>query len=175
PTLWQYLLPSMRLRNKTKIEPRSKDFAIVAVGVSASGAVGELYIEFEEASPESSSSAGPVSGSPSVDLSGQKLRLTRTGGNYVEYSFPIYSPHASETMAPLISENWVLTGGFVTGGRQVSLLNTTRPIPAMELTLLGSTAPVIRLQNSVACIADERGRVFVLDLVSGSVLRNIRI
>ena len=75
---------------------------------------------------------------------------------------------------PVARGNWMAVPVSEPGRSRLLLFCYGRGGPRVECHLNGSASPVVRLTDKL-CVADEHGRIYVIDLDSGRVLRNIRL
>jgi hypothetical protein len=175
---WNYQLPSMTLRNKTDLNlgdlhlnaiPR---FAITPDGIVVdSSCYYRILDEHADAEYHWSLRETEQGGYP-LEATPLKLRLYVNGAVATETW--IGGPDSRPGVLAA-STNWVAVAVSNAAGSYVVLLNVRSAAPRAEVVLVGSTSTVVKLTDKMLCVADERGRVYVIDLDSGRVLRNIRL
>jgi hypothetical protein len=175
---WHYQLPSMTLRGKgqTKL-PDNCFVANPKYIVSNNGMVVDCSTCFRILeSEQGSASQGPTtvhSAEHRLETTPLKLKSYLSGSVAIEAEI---GGHESNAGLPAAREHWVAVPVSDPGRSRVVLFHRGRGNRLRaELLLNGSATPVVRLTDKTLCVADERGRVYVIDLDSGRVLRNIRL
>jgi hypothetical protein len=177
---WHYQLPSMTLRGKAQTKSTPGDWinANPRFTVSKRGLIIDSSTYFRILGPEGGSEAnGQTTGVPTVEnrYETTPLRLKCYVAGSVAMEAEI-GGHDSNAGLPSAIENWVAVPVSDPGRSRVLLFYHGRAnYPRVECLLNGSVRPVLRLTDKSLCVADEHGRIYVIDLDSGRVLRNLRL
>jgi hypothetical protein len=148
PEVWLYELPSFTLRQREAVP--EIDAPYVWRGISPRGVTAQLWIQEE--------------GAPQVCL--------ETPGA-VGFCFDLTPPCQVEN--PRIAGEWVAVPVHELGGLRVYLMHRSRSAVAGTFTLERTTRAAIRLTHESLTLADDLGRVLVIDLDHGQVVRNLRL
>jgi hypothetical protein len=92
----------------------------------------------------------------------------------VHFSDSFYSPQA-QPMQPILTEAWVAAPFRFAQGVCVRLYDRAQGKHRAILTLYGATLLTVRLSDTHLTLADNRGRLLVLDLNTGKLTRNLRV
>jgi hypothetical protein len=91
----------------------------------------------------------------------------------VGLGFALTPPFQVES--PRIAGEWVAVPVYEPEGLRVYLVHRSRSAVAGTVTLGRTTRAAIRLTHESLTLADELGRVLVVDLDHGQVIRNLRV
>ena len=160
--MWHFALPSLNMRDRQVQQPPDLRVAFTR-GVAPDGAGVELQV-FRAPSPNAATQSAPSQG----DL----LQL----GVHARQPFmdSFHAPQA-QPMELLFTSAWVVVPYRFALGVSVRLYDRFQGRRRATLTLYGATQLTARLQNAHLTLADDRGRLLVLDLLTGKLVRDLRI
>jgi hypothetical protein len=177
---WHYELPSLRLRSRYRMNLSSVETGTsirhsTHLTLSADGALADnsLYLHIEE---------GPhiISGTPvtlkkismplTLFVNGTLLREIQTTSDEEPKPIEEYKP-----VTPSIFGNWVAASVMDKDEARVLLIDGKEGKVRAEIVLEKATTLAVRVQSEVVAIADNRGRVLVMEINSGHLIRNLRI
>ncbi len=160
--MWHFALPSLTMRDRLEQAPPDLRLAFTR-GVSPGGATAELRVH--KTSQENLPASTPVSIDDLLQL-GVHAR--------VPFSDSFYSPQA-QPMQPILTESWVAAPFRFAHGVCIRLYERSKGKHCATLTLYGATLLSVRLNDTHLTLADDRGRLLVLDLNTGNLLRDLRV
>ncbi len=148
--VWSYELPSLRLRSRMEVPPvfRGRVAGLRQLAAAADGTVAEQWV------------------------SAAVLHLKMHGAP------PLQIPLPGEEWLPgelAVSAEWMVGAATGPGASRVFLVHRKhRPVKA-EVLLWSAQRVTLHLPPQTLTLADDRGRVVVLDLEYGQIRRDIRI
>jgi hypothetical protein len=154
---WSYELPSLTLREREDIGSELGELPDACQSVSPQGRVAEAGVALR---PE--------------DTRQESLSLALLDRRQV-VSIPLPEGQDWEAAELRCSGDWNAAAVVGREGSRVFLVRSGETSPAAEIALGRARQPEIRLQETVLTVADELGRLVVLDLERGEVLRNLRV
>lgn len=159
---WTLELPSLTLRQRREAPPPSGATGELLRAVSASGRGADLEapLVFDTLALPESLGAHSLSASPRLYIEGRLRHTLR----------PESRPHQLE-----LSSEWIVAGVRHADGVDACLLDFGEGEIRARLRMLGTEHLAVRLGATHLTLADERGRLLVLDLGSGALIRNLRI
>jgi hypothetical protein len=154
-TVRRYDLPSWTLRSNRVTPYGALAASVCAVGASSTGAA----------------VLGAAPDSPSLRL----IHLTEGDPAYRAVDWA-HTDTAVKPLCAALDARWVATAaGRVEGGVEVSLLDV-RALQRRLVFSLGSAAQAsLRLDDETLTLADDRGRLLVVDLTHGDLLHDLRV
>ena len=148
--VWTYELPSLTLRIRETVPQAGQGFAWRAI--SPRGLLAQLWLETPEEGEEGEARLRLHDSSLSFEAAGiRDVGDLRIAGEWI--ALPFYEP----------------------AGLRLHLVHRPTGAVAGTVTLGRTTQAAVRLTNETLTLADELGRVLVLDLDHGQVLRNLRL
>lgn len=153
PEVWTYELPSLFLRSRSAAAFAAEDPVHRHPGASAGGLLAEQWI-VEEGEDGSLLHV--------VIQSRLALRLRLPGAGWTSGD-------------PLASPDWIVAPAQTSGEIRVHLLRRDTGQVRAEVVLARSGRVSLRLTPSYLTLADDRGRVIVLDLEYGQIRRDLRL
>ncbi|MFL6194329.1 MAG: hypothetical protein ACJ75H_09180 [Thermoanaerobaculia bacterium] len=147
PEVWTYELPSLTLRRRELVVPAFGNRKLQSLAVSPEGTLAELSVI------------------------GRKLALHVHGGGDLE--IPLHGP--GRPGEPALAGDWVALPVHEPEGLVIRLVHRPSAAVRAEVTLGKATRAAIRLSPQYLTVADDRGRVVVLDLENGQVRRDYRL
>lgn len=168
---WVYHLPLLVLRNRTEVEVRPDDETVCVqfrAMLSAGGVLVDqsLYCRAAEAEP-----AG--TGAATLTLL-PRLRLRVFDGAVVQHEFEIGDADARPGL-PEVCGQLVASPVYEPGGARVRLFDLSVGRVVSEMSLAGATRVSAKLTEKTLTVADDCGRVLVLDHERNCLIRNLRI
>jgi hypothetical protein len=178
---WHYELPSLRLRNRNPFQPLWKDEDYIryspCLAISADGIIADhsLYLFFEKTSPQESAADTPkilkkISISLNLIANGVLLQEIKTSSDTEQKPVEEYKP-----TIPSIYGNWVAALVMDENEAWVLLIDVKEGKVRAEIALEKAQEAVVRVQKDVLTIGDNRGRLLVMEINSGHLIRNLRI
>jgi len=160
--MWHFALPSLNMRDRQEQQPPDLRVAFTR-GVAPDGAGVELQVY------KAPSSNAAVQNTPSQ---GDLLQL----GVHTRQPFmaSFHAPQA-QPMELLFTSAWVVVPYRFAQGVSVRLYDRFQGRHRATLTLYGPTQLTVRVQNGHLTLSDDRGRLLVLDLLTGKLVRDLRI
>jgi hypothetical protein len=157
---WNYELPSLVLRHRLPLHWSRNDCAETHCAVSAAGATGQLDWLLPD-DPDN------------VDLKlvVEGLAVTR------DEAAPLVLEASDPTEFPLgvaLSEEWIAITRPAAAGVTCWIASMEKRRLRAELYLEGARSARLRLHPEHLTLCDDRGRVLVLELSQGQLLRNLR-
>ncbi len=161
--IWHFALPSLTMRDRLEQPPPDLRLAFTR-GVAPSGATAELLVR----------KAAMLSAETSdeVRIEDDLLQLDVNATSRFTDSF---SSEQAQPMQPILTATWVAVPFRFAKGVCVRLYDRSRGKHCATLTLLGASLLTVRLNDTHLTLADDRGRLIVLDLVTGNLTRNLRL
>lgn len=156
---WHYVLPALTLRDRGAVEIVTPENAGEIVAVSAAGAVAQAH-RFNASSDES------------------YLVLAKTARPDHRQDSKISIPLEGETAhACCLTDEGVLAVTTDPNGSVCHLFPAVNPSasPIVRVTVAGATKVVPRMTPEALTLCDDKGRLLVLSLLDGTLLRNLRI
>jgi len=154
PDVWTYELPSFTLRAREPLRFHEPD---LLVALSPGGRLVQQWPEIGE--------------DENRDKEARALRIHVPGRLDLQLAIPL----SSRPARPLIAGNWIASPLYAADGLRVYLIY----LPARKIRgtlMLGrTTRAALRLLPGSLTVADELGRVLVVDLEHGLVRRNLRL
>jgi hypothetical protein len=114
-----------------------------------------------------------VLGVPGPDTLG--LAVVGDGGVYRLAELSFASELRPEAHVLEARDGWIACAAADATGIRVRLLDEQELVTRAEVTMSGAKRASVRLGDDALTIADDRGRVFVLDLAYGGLLRDLRV
>ncbi|MBC7807955.1 MAG: hypothetical protein H7145_17640 [Akkermansiaceae bacterium] len=156
---WHYVLPALTLRDRGAIEITGAANGNEVVAVSAAGVVGEVH----RFTPEHGGSYLVLAKTPRPDdRKDNKMSLSVPGDTALFCEVTDYSM-------------LVVTGDDTGSTCQLFSVSNTFASPSVCIILAGSTRVVSRMTTETATLCDDKGRLIVLSLTDGTLLRNLRL
>jgi hypothetical protein len=84
-------------------------------------------------------------------------------------------PKGSMAQAAGVHGAWIAGAAQTSGGVEVRVVDQARLVARFAITLAGASRAALRLGEDTLTVADDRGRLLVVDLVHGGVLHDLRI
>lgn len=171
--MWHFVLPSLTMRDR--LEPPPPDLRLAFTrGVAPGGATAELQVrKFDQAVAERLNllSAEDLL-KTGIAVADDLLQLGIHAKNHFADSF-----HAQQAqpMQPILTEAWIAVPFRFAQGVCVRLYDRSQGRHRAALTLYGAALLTVRLNATHLTLADDRGRLLVLDLITGSLIRDLRI
>jgi hypothetical protein len=160
--MWHFALPSLTMRDRLEQPPPDLRVAFTR-GVAPGGATAELQVW----------KAGTIDAEAGETLpTGDLLQLTTFARLGFRDTF--YSPEA-QPMPPILNEAWVAVPFRFAEGVCVRLYDRFKGQCRATLTLRGATLATVRLSDTHLTLSDDRGRLLVLDLITGVLTRDLRL
>jgi len=157
PEVWTYEIPSLFLRSRAELpEAPSRPEGSRRLGTSAEGHLGEQWL----AEPEA---AGSVETPLFVQAHGRctfQLRLPGSGW---------------ASGIPVLAGDWLAAPVQATGEARLYLVHRPTARVKAEVILARTRRLAVRLTPAYLTLADDRGRVLVLDLEYGQIRRDVRL
>ncbi len=161
PELWVYETPSLKLRRREAISAiEAKEHPVVL----ADGRVVVLAIDSESVSSNEGLSPDGIPG-----LKTASLRVTPERTSVLHLSAGLQS------IDWLAAPGWLLLREDDCDGQTVRLMDTESFEERARLRLGGASKLVLRVAGARLAMADDLGRIIVLDLDSGRLLRDLRL
>ena len=104
--------------------------------------------------------------------SGILVRITSTQSITV---LPILRGSLCTAAIPAINDEWLVAAGYSGGAARLLLMDLSGYKERAEIVAEGATTVAVRLGESSLTVADDRGRVLVIDLEQGRLLRDLRL
>ncbi|MBI5493643.1 MAG: hypothetical protein HY904_01370 [Deltaproteobacteria bacterium] len=150
-TVWRYEQPGMVLRDRLEVP-------LPEVALAARVTANAQLAVVRRASDD--------------DATALVLQLRWLRGRMIERT--VSAPGAGLVLLEA-NPQWVVTGVSVAAGVQVTLWDAAEVQPRAEFFLDGRKRACARLMGHALCLGDDRGTVLVLDLVSGVLVRDLRV
>jgi hypothetical protein len=186
---WHYELPSLRLRSRNSIKisfdepdktyiPHSIHLALSADGVIADQSI---YLIFEKSDMQINNPNGTQINGINMELKKISMPLTLSANGATVH---VLRPPPDETQqsleeyksaTPSIFGNWVAAPVIDKNDTRVLLIDVKEGKVQAEIVVEKSQEPVVRVQKDVLTITDNRGRLLVMEINSGHLIRNLRI
>ncbi|MCW3094570.1 MAG: hypothetical protein JWL77_188, partial [Chthonomonadaceae bacterium] len=160
--MWHFALPSLIMRDRQEQPPPDLRLAFTR-GVAPGGAAAELKLH--KALADSLPTPNTL---PPDDLLQVELIAS------VHFSDSFYSPQA-QPMQPILTETWIAVPFRFAQGVCARLYDRTQGKHRATLTLHGASLLTVRLSDTHLTLADDRGRLLVLDLTTGKLIRDLRV
>jgi hypothetical protein len=163
--VWSYELPSLTLRSREDV-PGQADRSAASrrfVGISTEGVVADI-------DRVSSVEAGASRSSSPVARKSVVLRLISEGS----VLSAVVGDENEDPGEPALTKDWVATCLRHPDGCRVLLLDTMSLGIQAELQLARAQRVALRLGTDSLCIADDRGRVLVVELAHRRLIRDYR-
>ncbi|MEW6210767.1 MAG: hypothetical protein AB1631_20550 [Acidobacteriota bacterium] len=163
---WNYKLPMMILRSRTTTNfiPDGYFCMNFCASVSAEGFIADqsqfAEMEIEEGQPHKlGRSLSP------------RLRIFGNGSLLRDIAI---TSEECRPLPPVISSEWIASPIIRDKGALVTLVDVTEGGSRLFLSLVGSESVSVRLSSKAMTVADDRGRLIVIELETGATLRDIR-
>ncbi|HEY7545766.1 MAG TPA: hypothetical protein VID27_12820, partial [Blastocatellia bacterium] len=163
---WNYELPMMTLRGRaeTYLVPSGYLCMNFCASISAEGFIADqsefLGMEIEEGRlHQLGSSLKP------------RLRIFRNGFPLRDIAITIED---CRPLPPVINSAWIASPVIRDKGALITLVDVNEGGSRLFVSLGGSSMVSVRLSSKAMTVADDRGRLIVVDLDTGATLRNIR-
>jgi hypothetical protein len=153
PQVWTYELPSFTLRAREPVPAREPD---VLVSLSRGGSLVQQWTEI---------------GKDEDEKEVRVIRIHVPGKLDLQFFIPL----SNRPARPLIAGDWIVSSLYGTDGLRVYLIHLPTGTVRGTITLGRTTRAVLRLLPWSLTVADELGRVLVVDLEHGLVRRNLRL
>jgi hypothetical protein len=169
---WNYELPMMTLRSRTTTNfiPDGYFCMNFCATVSAEGFIADQseYMGMEKTErtdfspPQLHQLARPQS---------PRLRIFGNGSLLRDIAITVED---CKPLPPVINSEWIASPITRDNGALITLIDVTEGGSRLFVSLGGSETVSVRLSSKAATIADDRGRLIVIDLETGATLRDIR-
>ena len=156
PTRVRFELPSWTLRASKLLEARSPGGPIH--GVSAASATTAAWL------------AQPAPEEGSVP---PQLFVARDG--VADRAASLAWPRGAVAHAVSTRGGWIACAVHTAAGIEIQLVDEAGLAARAQIALGGATRAALRLSDDTLTIADDRGRVLVVDLAYGSVVQDLRV
>ena len=160
--MWHFALPSLIMRDRQEQPPPDLRLAFTR-GVSPTGATAEIQIR-----------KGAIAGTGTLTAPITDDLLQLGVNARVHFSDSFYGREA-QAMQPVLTEAWVAAPFRFDRGVCVRLYDRYKGKHRATCTLYGAKMLNVRLSDTHLTLADDRGRLLVLDLLTGKLLRDLRI
>jgi hypothetical protein len=168
---WEYEFPSMTLRNRTRAGTVPIGLNIAMTTCRAISVDGIIADQSETVRFEALGDSGH--GIAHVDPSGKnRLRLFRNGELLRELEV---SAEECNPLTPAINSEWVASAIVKQAGALVTLANVNHLMARLYVSLPETGDVSVRLSSEAMMVADARGRVLVIDLETGKLMRDLRL
>lgn len=177
---WLYTLPLLVLRKRAEVETRHDDETVCArprLALSPDGALIDqsLYCRVSGAeSAEEKSTAGPSEVGVVAVEPLPRLRLRVFEGGVVKHEFEIGDAETRPGL-PEVRGQLVASPVYEGGGARVRLFDLRAGSVIGEMHLAGASRVCARLSEKRLTVADDCGRVLVLDHERGCLIRDLRV
>ena len=161
--MWHFALPSLTMRDRLEQTPPDLRLAFTRC-VAPDGATAELLVH----KPTLANAELGGEFLPTDDL--LELRVSAA----LHFTDSFYSQQA-QPMQPIFTNAWLAVPFRFAQGVCVRLYSRFQGKHRATLTLCGATLLTVRLNATHLTLADDRGRLVVLDLITGNLTRNLRI
>jgi hypothetical protein len=161
---WILGLPSLALRGRAEIPQSSTGYLDLRRTVSPSGLIGDLRLEL------------PPENDPLGD-SWTRLSLYE-GGGIPQHGKRLFFGASGSSHEPLdvaMSGSWIVASTHSDNGVCCRIVDTKALIVRLELHLNGAQSVTTRVGADYVTIGDDRGRLIVIDLLRGNLVRNLRV
>ncbi len=155
---WHFALPSLVMRDRQEVHLKPDLRFAFTRAIAPSGEMAELAVRPGEQTDEM------VTPLPLLNL--------RTNGSH---PFEMNFPGDYQPMQSVYIGLWLAVPYRDQAGVYVSLFSCARGDHSAAFTLKGAQTVSVRLTSTHLTLADDRGRVIVLDLATGSLLRDLRL
>ncbi|HEV2854996.1 MAG TPA: hypothetical protein VHC97_19545 [Thermoanaerobaculia bacterium] len=146
--VWTYELPSLTLRRRDSVPPAPEHRRSHPVGVSPEGMLAEA-----------------------LGGSGRRVALHIHGA--MRFAVPLPGP--GRPGEPVVAGDWVVLPVHTPEALVLHLVHLPSAAVRAEIALGRTTRATLRLTPQYFTLADDRGRVLVLDLENGQVRRDFRL
>lgn len=160
--MWRFALPSLTMRDRKELPPSDLRLAFTR-GIAPGGATAELLVRKEEM-------LRPVK--LDIPATGDLLQLNVQGP--VQFTDSFYA-HEAQPMQPILTEAWVAAPFRFDRGVGLHLYDRVKGRHRATLRFYGATLLTVRLNEAHLTLADDRGRLIVLDLRTARLVRDLRI
>jgi hypothetical protein len=189
---WHYELPSLRLRGRNPIKLRSNetdetDETYIAysnqIALSADGVLADhsLYLVLEKSGTQVNSlnskqvvdtnmTLKRISMPFTLFINGVFLREIKISSEEEQKPVEEYNP-----VIPSIFGNWAAASVIDKTEARVLLIDVKEGKVRAEIALEKASDIVVRVQKDVLTVGDNRGRLLVMEINSGHLIRNLRI
>ncbi|HJX30088.1 MAG TPA: hypothetical protein VJ885_19460, partial [Thermoanaerobaculia bacterium] len=159
PEVWSYELPSLFLRSRVEApEAEGRPTNQRSIGTSAEGLLAEQWVAVPE-----------EGGASAVETSFHVLIHGRR-------SFQFHLPGSGWTSGtPLLAGDWLAAPVHAMEETRIFLIHRPTARVRADVVLARARRVSIRLTPSYLTLADDRGRIVVLDLEYGQVRRDFRL
>ena len=162
--MWHFHLPSLTMRDRLEQSPPDLRLAFTR-GIAPGGATIELQVH--KTAPTQAQSV-PEAVSPE-DL------LQLSGKHFTKHFADAFYGLQAQPMQPILTDAWAAVPYRFAQGVCVRLYECTQGRHCATLTLLGAETLSVRLNETHLTLADDRGRLVVLNLTTGWLTRNLRL
>jgi hypothetical protein len=149
PEVWTYELPSLTLRRREAVVPAFGNRKLQSLAVSPEGTLAELSVI------------------------GRRLALHIHGTGGGDLEIPLHGP--GRPGEPALAGDWIALPLHEPEGVVFRLVHRPSAAVRAEVTLGKATRAALRLTPQYLTLADDRGRVVILDLENGQVRRDYRL
>ena len=167
---WHYELPSLRLRSRDYINlssDRGTLYCSTHIALSAEGAIADhSLLLLEDEQKKWKETLMPLR----IFTNNTLLHEIKTSSDEEPKPFEEYKP-----TTPSIFGNWVAASVMDKDDARVLLIDGKEGKVRAEIVLEKSNALAVRVQREVLTLADNRGRLLVMEINSGHLIRNLRI
>lgn len=160
--LWHFALPSLMMRDRQEQPPPDLRLAFTR-SASPGGATAELTVRKSEMITIDNLTVPPTD-----DL------LTLAVLAKTPFTDSFYAQEA-QPMQPVLTEAWVTAPFRFDRGVCVRLYDRPKGKHRATLTFQGAALITVRLNDTHLTLADDRGRLVVLDLLTGRIVRDLRL
>lgn len=163
---WVYHLPLLVLRNRTEVETLP-DEKSVCVQLRATLSAGGVFVDQSLYGREDGAGGATLLPMP-------RLRLRVFDGAAVQHEFDIGDADARPGQ-PEVSGQLVASPVYERAGARVRLFDLKLGRVVSELSLAGASHVSAKLDEKTLTVADDCGRVLVLDHKRNCLIRNLRV
>ncbi|MES1211612.1 MAG: hypothetical protein ABUL63_04695, partial [Acidobacteriota bacterium] len=158
PEVWTYEIPSLFLRSRAEVPESTRPADTRCLGTSADGHLAEQWV----AEP-------PGEGAAAAETPFHVHALSR-------FSFQFHLPGPGWTSGlPALAGDWLAAPVQAADEARVYLIHRPTAKVKAEVVLARARRLTVRLTPSYLNLADDRGRVLVLDLEYGQLRRDVRL
>ncbi len=163
---WRYDLPLLRLRSRTDVSLHPDGFepgSSPGLAISPDGVVADTTRLFEAFDPTQPRKIPPPAAT---------LRLA--SGGAVRHTIDLSQP-SDAPGRPSITRDHAAAPMVTKSGARVLVVETATARALVEVELAGARDASVRLGEDFVTIVDDRGRLLVVELMAGRLVRNLRI
>lgn len=157
PEVWTYEIPSLFLRSRAEVPESTRTEGSRCLGISAEGQLAEQWLD--ESQGEGTAAETPFHIQP-----------------HGRHSFQFRLPGAGWTSGlPAHAGDWLAAPVHAADEARLYLIHRPSARVKTEVILSRTRRLAVRLTPSYLTLADDRGRVLVLDLEYGQIRRDVRL